>query len=69
MTTAPRPVCPDLRFAPVPGDHLGVMEQPGVAHIARVIVEELREPRPVPVAAGPAAAKVAEIGQSLSAAR
>ena len=64
-----KPVCPDLRFAPVPGDHLGIMEQPGVAHIARVIVEELREPRPVPVAAGPAAAKVAEIGQSLSAAR
>ena len=35
-------VCPDLRFAAIPGDHLGILEQPGVEHIARVMADELR---------------------------
>ena len=30
------------RIAAIPGDHLGILEQPGVEHIARVMADELR---------------------------
>lgn len=34
-------VAPDRRFVCVPGNHLGILEEPGVRDIARVIQEEL----------------------------
>lgn len=39
-------VAPDRRFVCVPGDHLGILNEPGVSVIARVIEEELADVSP-----------------------